>query len=98
MHEGDETGMKLTQIEARDILWGDSEKYTVVEDSITSTSRWSIHHRLVIKDIEDNLYIAKYSIGSTEQQDESPWEYDTEVEFKPAESYIEPVIKYRVKQ
>ena len=60
--------------------------YSALEDNITSTSRWSVHHEIVFED-QGKFYKAHYSEGSTEMQDESPWEYEdniecTEVELK----------------
>lgn len=59
----------------------------VVQDEITDTTRWSVHHECVFK-LEDKFYMTDYSVGATEMQDESPYEYDgdwvrvTEVEEK----------------
>lgn len=44
-------------------------------NEITGTSRWSIQYRLVFRH-EDKLYESHYQTGATENQDESPWEYD----------------------
>lgn len=57
-----------------EILWGNS-----IEDTIIDNSRWSIHHK-VIFEYEGKTYQAFYSVGATESQDESPWEYVKEVE------------------
>lgn len=65
--------------ELRLSIWNDSETLKVVEDEITDTSRWSVHHRLVFKDLEtDKFYLTYYSIGATEQQDEQPFQYEGE--------------------
>lgn len=50
-----------------------------IKDTITSTSRWSIHHEIVFLH-DDKYWMTYYSEGATEQQDERPWEYDTEIE------------------
>lgn len=50
-----------------------------IKDTITSTSRWSIHHDIVFAH-NGKFYETYYSVGATEMQDESPWEYDTEIE------------------
>lgn len=53
--------------------------YSAIEDKITGTSRWSTHHEIIFK-YEDKFYRTGYSEGSTEIQEERPWEYESEVE------------------
>lgn len=58
---------------------GDAD--VVISDDIEDTSRWSEHHTLIFKAPDDGkVYRVYYSTGLTEYQDESPWEYDTEIE------------------
>lgn len=57
-----------------------------IEDIIVDTSRWSVRHEIVFA-FGDKHFKTNYSVGATEQQDESPWEYEsvircTEVELK----------------
>lgn len=53
----------------------------VISDDISDTSRWSEHHTLIFRAPDDGkVYEVWYSKGLTEYQDESPWEYDSEVE------------------
>ena len=62
-----------------EILWGSGsqdENPHLVEDTITGHGRWSIYHRIVFQDSDGLFYTTEYSEGATEQQDESPWEYD----------------------
>ena len=47
-------------------------------NEIVETSRWSIHYLLVFE-FEGKYFRTRYSVGATESQDESPWEYDDEV-------------------
>jgi nitrogen fixation protein len=51
------------------------EGYTKLADRMIDKSRWSIHHELIFK-FEDKFYIAPYSRGATEYQDEVPWQYE----------------------
>jgi len=54
----------------------------VVEDTITEQGRWTTSHDLIFRllNMPDNLaYQTYYREGSTEQQDESAWEYDDAV-------------------
>lgn len=58
----------------------------VLEDEITDTSRWSIHHTLVFRWIDGKTYRTEYSEGATECQSESPWEYEDFVECEEVAS------------
>lgn len=82
--------LTLTKQEALDILDGDG----VVVDEITGTSRWSIHHYLVFR-MDGKLWNTSYQVGATEQQDESPWEYEKEVKCFEVEAYEKIVTDYR---
>lgn len=51
--------------------------YTVVENELCDSSRWSLHYEMVFKNESDGkFYGTGYSSGATESQDESPYEYD----------------------
>lgn len=58
-----------------EVLWTPS----VVSDVITGQGRWSTYHEVVFID-GDALWRTSYSVGSTEVQDEEPWEYLAAVE------------------
>lgn len=51
----------------------------IVRDELWDIRRWTVTHELIFKH-EGKLYRTYYSRGSTEYQDEMPWEYVTEVE------------------
>lgn len=57
---------------------------TAIKDTIIDNSRWSIIHEIVFED-KGKFYMTTYSVGATESQDESPWEYDNEVECAEVE-------------
>jgi len=83
--------LKLTAEEAREIIWGDSDEFKVVSDTITGLSRWSVKHKLIIQRLSDNKFFASnYSRGATEIQDEQPYEYGDPVfeEVFPVEKNI----------
>lgn len=65
-------------------------------DEITDTSRWSIHHKIVFEH-DGKFYQAYYSEGATEQQCESPWEYEDEVDCDEVELKEVKVMKWVVK-
>lgn len=48
-------------------------------DEIVGNSRWSIHHRIIFP-YQGKFWETYYSVGATELQDESPWEYEEKVE------------------
>ena len=52
--------------------------YSALENNITSTGRWTVHHKIIFE-YGGKFYSAYYSEGATEQQDESPWEYQSEI-------------------
>ena len=85
----------FTPERARAILYGGDPNYSVIKNEIVDTSRWSIHHELVIQN-KENLKFFKgyYSVGATESQDESPWEY-TEPEFNEVEPVETTTIVYK---
>ena len=56
----------------------------VKSDEIDDTSRWSVFHTLVFEH-EGKFYQTHYSVGATEMQDESPWEFEDEVECHEVE-------------
>jgi len=59
------------------VLWEDAG--VIISDEVYDTSRWSIHHELIFQ-IDGKTYQTTYSVGATESQDESPWDYEREVE------------------
>jgi len=72
----DELKITLTGEEGRKIVWGETENYHIISDEIIDHGRWSIlHEAIVLKVDEGNFYQTHYSVGATEYQDESPYEY-----------------------
>ncbi|OEU75207.1 MAG: hypothetical protein BA874_03730 [Desulfuromonadales bacterium C00003068] len=60
--------------------------FRAIHDEIMDSNRWSTQYEIVFEH-EGKFYLTHYSVGATEQQDESPWEYEdrvgcTEVELK----------------
>ena len=45
-----------------------------IKDTIINTSRWSVHHEIIFA-YNGKFYKTNYTVGATEMQDESPWEY-----------------------
>jgi hypothetical protein len=91
--------MKLSKQDALDILDGDNPEYEIKVNKIVDHRRWSLYYKLVVYHVPSgHYYITGYSTGATEQQDESPWEYNKEVEFFEAEPFEVTTIEYRVKK
>ena len=83
--------LEIPAEQAREMIWGDSEEGELIEERITGTSRWSVHHEAIIK-LNDKYYKVIYSTAATEQQDERPFE---DVQFaKFVEVERVPVTKY----
>ena len=54
----------------------------IISDKITGKRRWVDEHDIIFRlndQPEDEAYSASYEIGSTENQDARPWEYEKEV-------------------
>jgi hypothetical protein len=66
----------LTKEEAQAIVWEDTSDYETISDEVVDTRRWSADHEIIIKRKSDGKFFAdNYSVGLTEMQDESPYEY-----------------------
>lgn len=78
--------MKRTKVFSKDYLVDELDlpyENTIV-NRIVDTTRWSIIHEIVFED-NGKFYMTTYSEGSTEIQDERPWEYDDEIECTEVE-------------
>ena len=69
--------MKLTKEEGQSIVWDEHEDWEKVnDDKIIDQSRWSTVYEAVFKHKPSGKhYMLCWSQGSTETQDESPFEY-----------------------
>ena len=51
-----------------------------VETILVETSRWSLHYRMIFKDVNlGKLFETFYLKGATEMQDESPYDYEPDL-------------------
>lgn len=64
---------------------------SAIRDTIIDTTRWSIIHEIIFSH-DNKFWKTTYSVGATENQDESPWEYETLVECIEVE-LVEKTIK-----
>lgn len=76
------------------VLCDDNEDAEIVENEIAETSRWSICYDFTFK-FEGKYWSTGYSVGATEYQPETPWEYDEEITCMEVEPVEKTVIVYR---
>lgn len=55
-----------------------------VKDSVIDTDRWSTHYEFIF-DHNGKVYRTYYKRGSTEMQDEQPWEFEDMVDCHEVE-------------
>lgn len=74
--------MKFKKETLQDLVGDAVDGYEIIYDKIDGNSRWSIIHEMVFK-FDGKFYMTSYSVGATECQDESPYEFDDdEIECK----------------
>jgi hypothetical protein len=62
-----------------------------IKDTIIETTRWSIIHEIIFAH-DGKFWKTTYSVGATEVQDESPWEYDDLVDCREVQ-LVEKTVK-----
>lgn len=78
--------MILTKEEAREMVWDDHDDFECIEDKVIDSTRWSIINEGIFKHLPSGkFYRVSWSSGATEMQDESPFEYEDEVELEEVE-------------
>ncbi len=81
--------MKFKKEFMQEVAYNEAEGVKIIENNIVDNSRWSVIHKIVFS-FNGKFYESSYSVGATEQQDESPYEYDNdEIEC----SEVKPVNK-----
>lgn len=86
--------MKFEKRWLQDLLWDDVDDGEVIENRMVDTSRWSVHYDLVFK-FGDKFYRTHYSRGATENQDESPFEYELdEIECEEVSPKEKTIVVY----
>ncbi|RLE24690.1 MAG: hypothetical protein DRJ50_04300 [Actinobacteria bacterium] len=74
-----------TELEEMEMPYRAPEGGKIILDEIIGHSRWSVDHYFVFQlatDYEDEAWAGSYSVGATESQDQGPWDYQDEIEFK----------------
>ena len=68
--------MRFKKEDLRAMVLGDSGTLIAVEDKVVGHSRWSVQHDVIFGDQSTGKHYASgYSVGATESQDETPYEY-----------------------
>lgn len=62
-------------------LLEDDVPYDPVHDEIIGHGRWTVEHRIVFAR-DGKFWQTEYNVGATENQEQQPWEYETEVECR----------------
>lgn len=89
--------LKLSAEEGREIVYGGNKDFKEILDQHEEekTRRWSIDHYAVFKQVSTGKFFSTcFSSGATENQDESPFEYDNFAEFVEVEPVQVVVTKY----
>lgn len=88
---------KFTKQELIEVCRDDSDYLEDVVTTLDDSSRWALQYTQVFRDTRDGkFYMTYYQTGATEQQDESPYEYeDDELDVREVEPYEVTVTKYR---
>lgn len=81
-----------------DLKWGAPPGGKTIYDKIVGHGRWSVHHEHVFE-FDGKFYLTTYSVGATESQDESPYDWDPdEVECPEVYPVQELVTVYKTEK
>lgn len=86
--------MKFKKTWLQNLLWEDVDEGEIKVNDVIDTSRWSVIYNLVFE-FRGKFYQTSYSVGATESQDESPFEYEPdEIEVTEVKQIEKTVIDY----
>lgn len=75
----------LKKVFNRDYLRNEHDlPWSALFDEMVDQGRWTTTHRCIFEN-DGKFFEAYYSVGSTESCEESPWEYEDEVECTEVE-------------
>ena len=60
------------------VVWDDAEGFKKVSDVIEDTTRWEIVKTMVFQAPDGLHYQSTYTEGATEQQEQRPYEYESD--------------------
>lgn len=79
-----------------DVYKQENEFVQVLRNDMRHRSRWATQYDLIFKVKETGkIYQTGYQVGSTEYQDEGPWEDKAEVTLVEVEPFEKTIIDYR---
>jgi hypothetical protein len=90
--------MKFDKEILQELVYGDFDGYKVIQHKLIDNSRWSLVYEMIFQ-FEDKFYRTTYQQGATEQQDESPYEYeDDNIECPEVFPVEKTIIVYEAKK
>jgi hypothetical protein len=76
-------------------LFEGSDTWEQIYDKLVDSNRWSKIYELVVRHIPTGkFYMTDYSVGATEQQDEGPWENESEIILTEVMAVESKIIEY----
>lgn len=79
-----------------DVYTQENEFVQVLRNDIYDQFRWTTEYDLVFKVKETGkIYQTRYRVGSTECQEDRPWDYKDEVTLTEVEPFEKTIIDYR---
>lgn len=69
--------MKFNKTDLQDMVYEENEEVLKrIKEETIGSSRWSVSHSVIFQDVKTGKYYSSsYSVGATEMQDESAYEY-----------------------
>lgn len=86
--------LKLTKEQALNILTEEDDEFAnqfeIISNTPKNQNRWTTTYKLIVKRNDGKFFRSDYRKGSTEYQDEGPWEYDQPefIEVFPIEKVV----------
>lgn len=83
--------LKLTPEQGREIVYEDTDDFKTIQYSVINVSRWSLINEIIVQRLSDDKFFkSSFSVGTTELQDERPYEYSEAIfeEVLPVEKTI----------
>ena len=73
--------MEVSKEILQDLVYDpECEEFEVIREEFEGMSRWTANYSQVLKHKETGkCYLTSYSLGATEMQDESPYEYEPDM-------------------
>lgn len=87
--------LQLTKQQAQEIVHGDHLGFSDVSEKIIGQRRWVTVYEKIVERVDGKFFKIIYELGSTEMQDQQPFEFDNEpIEFEEVFPTEKTVIVY----